>query len=162
MADHVIIQARDAIITKLKAGVSAVSNRVYKFGEVEFESVDEANSPFILVQLGDDTEEIVGINSADSSVLDVLEDMRPTIFVHCIAKQSGDAEATAYNLRRDVESTLFATQAARTLDGKVQGVYRIAAANNREDALDLGAYSSVLQLEVHIRHLDRLPDSFTY
>jgi hypothetical protein len=82
--------------------------------------------------------------------------------VHCIVKMSGDAEKTAYNLRGDVEATLLATVAGRTLDGKVTDIVRVAAGNNRDEATDLGVYSSALQLEVQIRHLDGQPTSFSY
>jgi hypothetical protein len=162
MANHVIIQVRDALIAKLKAGVPGVSNRVYKFGEVQFEEVDENNSPFILVQLADDSAEIMAVNSVGGGALAILEDLKPTIFVHCIVKMSGDAEAAAYNVRGDVEATLLATTAGRTLDGKVTDIVRVAAGNNRDEASDLGVYSSALQLEVQIRHIDGQPTSFSY
>lgn len=163
MSSHLIIQVRDAVIAKLRAGVSAVESRVYRFGEVRTDEVDEASCPYIVVQVGDDFATVQGVNGApDTAAPQVLEEDVVTLFLHCCVKQTGDAEAAAYNLRRDVELVLFGSNANRTLDGTVNTIRRTAGTNNRDEATDLGVYSSVMQLEVPIWHLDSQPASFTY
>lgn len=161
MTDHVVIQARDDIVTRLKAAVTAVSNRVYLMHEVQPEEVDADNSPFLVVQVGDDTAEILGVNSADAA-REILEDLAVPVFVTCVVKADGDAEASAYELRAVVETALLGTVDGNTLGGKVQRISRVAAANNRDEALDQGAYAITLQLEVLITHLQGSPTSFTY
>lgn len=163
MADHVIIQARDALITRLKAGVSAVSGRVYRSDEApQPDEVDESRVPFLVVQLGGDSDEPIGINGASGSDPELLEDINQVMYVHHVVKQDGDAEKAAYNLRRDTETALLATAAGLRLDGMVQMVMRVAGSNNRDDDIDQGAYDATVQLEVKIRHLQGRPDSFTF
>lgn len=161
MTDHVVIQVRDEVVSRLKAGVAAVSDRVYLMHEVPPEEIDASNSPFLVVQVGDDGAELIGVNGASSAPA-VLEDLNLALFVHCVVKMDGDAEKTAYGLRADAETALLATDDALTLGGKVVTLTRVAAANNRDEALDQGAYAVALQLEAKIRHLEGSPTSFTY
>jgi hypothetical protein len=162
MADHVIIQARDQLITLLKAGVAAVSGRVYRPDEAPKPGeVDETRTPYLMVQVGDDSDEPLGINGGAGEP-QLLESINQAFFVHAVVKQDGDAERAAYNLRRDVESTLLATANALTLGGRIQMLTRLAGANNRDDAIDQGAYAAVVQLQARIFHLQGSPDSFTY
>lgn len=162
MTDHVIIQVRDDIITRLKAGVTSVSSRVYRKDEIQPEEIDATNSPALVVWLGDDVDERMGMNASSSGIPSILEEINQTLFVGCLAKADGDVEKTTYNLRADVETTLLGTDAGLTLGGKVVMLTRVAGANNRDDAPDQGAYNALLQFEVKIRHLEGLPTSFVY
>lgn len=161
MTSHVVIQARDALVARLKDRVDAVGERVYLSHEVPVEEVSAENSPFIVVQLGDEQDERVGMNN-NGDTPDILEDLKISIFVHCVVKMDGDAELEAYNVRSEVETALLSTNAGLTLDGTAFMLTRVAAANNRDEALDQGAYNVVLQLEAWIRHLERNPTSFAY
>lgn len=163
MADHVIIQIRDELIARLKVGVASVSNRVYRPDEApQPGEVDDTRIPYLMVQVGDDGDERMGMNGASGINPQLLEDINQAFFVHCVVKQDGDAEKAAYNLRRDLEQTLLATADALTLGGKAQMTTRVGGSNNRDDAIDQAAYAAVVQLEVKIRHLEGNPDSFTY
>jgi hypothetical protein len=161
MTDHVVIQTRDALVARLKDQVASVGERVYLMHEVPPEEVSSDYTPFIVVRLGDDQDERAGMNN-NGDVPDILEDIKLAIFVDCVTKMDGDAEQAAYNLRAEVETALFSTNAGITLDGTAFMLTRVAAANNRDDAPDQGAYNVVLQLEAWIRHLERSPTSFSY
>lgn len=162
MTDHVIIQVRDEVITRLKAGVASVSNRVYLKHEVpQPEELDATLSPALIVWLGDDSDERIGVNGA-SNAPSVLEDINLVFYVACLAKADGDVEKTAYNLRSEVETTLLGSDAALTLGGKVSMLTRVSGANNRDDAPDQGAYNALLQFEAKITHLEGQPTSFIY
>ena len=158
MADHVIIQVRDAVITKLQAGVSAVSNRVYRADQ---EPTDAGSCPFLMVELGADGDERIGVNGGTTAPAN-LEQIALTIIVHCVVKQDGDAEAAAYNLRRDVETSLLGTIAALTLDGKIQMTTRLSGDPQQNTLGDQEAYKVALQFQMLIYHLESSPDSFTY
>lgn len=158
MANHVIIQVRDAVITKLQSGVNAVSNRVYRKDE---EPTDSGSCPFLMVELGSDVDERIGINGGTTAPAN-LEQIALTIIVHCVVKQDGDAEAAAYNLRRDVETSLLGTIAALTLDGKIQMTTRLAGDPAQDSVGDQEAYKVALQFQMLIYHLESSPDSFTY
>jgi hypothetical protein len=106
VTDHVVIQARDALVARLKDQVASVGERVYLMHEVPPEEVSSDNSPFIVVQLGDDQDERAGMNN-NGDVPDILEDIKLSIFVHCVVKMDGDAEQAAYNLRAEVETALL-------------------------------------------------------
>lgn len=160
MTDHVIIQVRDDLVTRLKAGVTSVEERVYLGHEVPAEEVRAEDSPFVVVTLGDDAAEIVGVNGGVSP--SILEDINATYFVHCVAKMDGDAELAAYAVRAEVETTLFSTVDGLQLGGKVVRIVRVAAANNRDEAGDLGAYNVALQIEAKIRHLESAPTTLGY
>lgn len=159
MSDHVIIQARDSLIALLKAAATAAATRVYRWDEVLVTEIDSGNSPLIIVLLGDETDERMAVNGSASDPA-ILEDINKTIFVHCVVKMDGDAEKAAVNLRGQAEAAVLGTVAGLTLGGKALMVTRVAAANNRDEALDQGAYNEVLQLEVKIRHLEGQPTSF--
>lgn len=161
MTDHVIIQTRDEIISRLKLAATAAADRIFRWDEVPPQEVAAENSPFIVVQVGDDTDERMAINGSPAEPM-ILEDINVTVFIHCVAKADGDAEKISMNLRGDVEAALLGTAAGLTLGGKVLMITRVAAANNRDEALDQGAYNEALQLEVKIRHLEAQPTSFTY
>lgn len=158
MADHVIVQVRDALITRLKAQVSAVSNRVFRMDE---EPTDLDQCPYLMVQLGADNDERMGVNGSASDP-SILEDINQTIFIHCVVKAAGDMEAAAYNLRRDVETALLATAAGLNLDGKVAMTTRVGAQPEQDSEGELEAYAVALQFEFKIRHLEGSPDSFVY
>jgi hypothetical protein len=162
MADHVIIQARDAIITRLKAASTAAGSRVYRVDEYQMGDID-VTSPFVVLELGDDADEVIGVGSgADASAPQILEDIALTVFVHCVAKLDGDAEKTAFNLRGQVEASLLGSLAGKTLGGLVADVRRPAGAVARNQETDQEIFQSTLQLEVLIRHLQGEPTSFTY
>lgn len=162
MTDHVIIQVRDEVITRLKAGVTSVSNRVYLKHEVpQPEELDAALSPALVVWLGDDADERIAVNG-DSNAPAILEDINLVFFVSCLVKADGDIEKTAYNLRGEVEATLLGSNAALTLGAKVSMLTRVSGVNNRDDSPDQGAYNAQLQFEAKITHLEGQPTSFTY
>lgn len=163
MADHVIVQVRDALVAWLKANVTSVSGRVFLPHEAPVPGeVDDTNTPYLMVRIGDDSGERIGDNGAAAPALAILEDLTVVFFVYCVTKLDGDTEQAAYNLRRDVEQALFSTVQGATLGGLVPLIRRPAAANNRDDAIDQGAYGVGIQLEVPIRHLEGAPDSFSY
>lgn len=161
MSDHVIIQARDALIAILKEEVDSVAERVYKAGEVPQEELSAERSPFIVVQLGGDQDERISMNNG-SAAPDILEDVKATIFVHCVVKMDGDAELAAYNVRSEVETALLSTNNGLTLGGAAVMISRVAADNNRDEALDQGAYNVALQFEVLIQHPEGRPTSLTF
>lgn len=163
MGDHVIIQVRDDVISRLKTAVPDVSNRVYRPDEApQPGEVDDSRVPYLMVRVGDDSDEMMGVNGASGTDPQILEAINLVLYVYCAVKQDGDAEKAAYNLRRDVESAFLATADGLSLGGKVQNVSRVAGANNRDDAIDQGAYSAALQFQIQIVHLQGQPDSFTY
>lgn len=160
---HVLIQVRDEVITRLKAGVPSVANRVYRYDEVPPEEIPEDLLPAVVVWLGDDHAERVGENGdGDPTVPSILEDITQVIYIACAVKTTSDPEKTAYDIRSEVETTLLGTSAGLTLGGRVVMLSRVAGSNNRDDALEIGAYNVQLQLEALVRHLERLPTSFTY
>ena len=159
MADHVIIQVRDAVISRLTSAVTAVSSRVYRSDE---EPTDASLCPFLMVELAGDNDERIAINGgAVAGIPANLESIALTVMVHCVVKQDGDAEAAAYNLRRDVESALLGTVAALTLDGKVQMTTRLAGEPRQDSVGDQEAYKLALQFQMLIYHLESQPDSFS-
>lgn len=162
MAEHVIIQVRDDIISRIKAASTAASTRVYAPYEVPAEEVS-TTSPFVIVEVGDDQDERMAIGSgADPAGPQILEDINLNVLVHCIAKLDGDAEKTAYALRGEIETTLLGTAAGITLGGLVSMLTRVAGFNNRDQAIEQEAYNAGIQLAVKIRHLEGSPTSFTY
>lgn len=162
MADHVIIQVRDAIITRLKAASTAAGTRIYRVDEYQMGDID-ATSPFVVLEVGDDADEVMSVNGgADPAVPQILEDIALTVFAHCVAKLDGDAEKTAINLRGQVEASLLGSLAGKTLDGLVADVRRPAGAVARNQETDQEIFQSTLQLEVLIRHVQGSPTSFTY
>ncbi len=162
MADHVIIQVRDAIITRLKAAGTSAGTRIYRIDEWLSTEIG-ASFPFAVVELGGDTDETMGIGSgADPSGPAILEDMNVTVLVHAIAKLDGDAEKTAFNLRGEIEASLFGSVAGKTLGGLVVDIRRPGGAVSRNQEIEQEVFSSSLQLEVQIRHLQGNPTSFTY
>lgn len=162
MADHVIIQVRDALITRIKAAATSASTRVYAPHEVQLEDVN-VTSPFAVVEVGDDQDSRMGLaNGADPAATETLETMSLTVFVHCIAKLDGDAEKTAYALRGQIEASLLATAAGLTLGGLVQMITRVAGFANRDQAIEQEVFNAGMQLEVQIVHIEGSPTSFTY
>lgn len=162
MAEHVIIQVRDDIISRIKAAATAASTRVYAPYEVPVEEVS-TTSPFVIVEVGDDqdTRQAIGSGAAVNGP-QILEDIVVSMFVHCIAKLDGDAEKTAYALRGQIETALLGSNAGLTLGGLVLMLTRVAGFNNRDQAIEQEAYSAGMQLAVQIRHLEGSPTSFTY
>ena len=162
MADHVIIQSRDAIIARIKAASTSASTRVYAVHEVPVDQV-EVTSPFVLVEIGDDDDERMAMGGGpDPTIPQILEDIRQSYFIHCIAKLDGDAEKSAYNLRGEVEAALLATTAGLTLSGTVQMLTRVGGFNNRDQAIDQEVFNAAIQVVAQIRHLEGAPTSFTY
>lgn len=162
MADHVIVQVRDAIIARLKAAATAAGTRIYAPHEIDVEDVD-TTSPFGVVEIGPDQDERIATGSgADPASPQILEDINLVVFVHCIAKLDGDTEKTALNLRGECEASLLGTAAGLTLGGLVQMVTRVGGSANRDQAIDQEVFNAGVQLEVKIRHLESLPTSFVY
>lgn len=162
MADHVIVQARDAIIARIKAAVTSAGTRVYAMHEMPADEVD-VTSPFVMVEIGDDEAERMALGGGpDPSVPQILEDINQTYFIHCVAKMDGDAEKSAYNLRGEVEAALLGSVAGLTLGGTVQMLRRTGGFNNRDQAIDQEVFNAALQVVAQIRHLEGSPTSFTY
>lgn len=162
MTDHVIIQTRDAIIARLLAANTAAGTRVYRSDEWLMGQIS-ATSPFSVVELGDDADEVMAVGSgASATVPEILEDIIATFFVHCVAKLDGDAEKVAMNLRGDVEASLLGSLAGKTLSGTVVDVRRVGGSVSRNQETDQEVFDATLQLEVQIRHLQGLPTSFSY
>lgn len=162
MANHVIIQVRDAIIARLAAASTSASTRVYRTDEWLIGEI-ETTSPFVVVEVGGDDDEVMALGSgAAAGSPEILEDINLTIFVHCVAKLDGDAEKTAMNLRGEVEASLLATVAGKTLSGTVLDVRRVGGSVARNQETDQEVFDATVQLEVQIRHLQGSPTSFTY
>ena len=162
MANHVIIQTRDAIVARLAAAGTAASTRVYRTDEWLIGEI-ETTSPFIVVELGDDADEVMGVGSgAAASAPEILEDIVLVVFVHCVAKLDGDAEKTAMNLRGEVEASLLGSVAGKTLSGTVLDVRRVGGSVARNQETDQEVFDATVQLEVVIRHVQGSPTSFTY
>ena len=162
MADHVIIQARDAIITRLKAAATAAGTRVYRTDEWLLGEI-ETTSPFAVVEIGDDTDEVMAIGGgANPAVPEILEDIVLVVYVHCVAKLDGDAEKTALNLRGQVEASLLGSLAGKTLDGLVFDIRRTGGEVARNQDTDQEVFNARVQLEVVIRHLQGDPTSSSY
>lgn len=162
MADHVIVQSRDAIIARIKAAATSAGSRVYAMHEVPASDVD-VTSPFVMVELGDDEDERMALGGGpDPAVPQILEDIRQSYYIHCVAKLDGDAEKAAYNLRGEVEAALLGSTAGLTLGGTVQMLTRTAGFNNRDQAIDQEVFNAGIQVVAQIRHLEGAPTSFTY
>jgi len=159
MPDHVIIQVRDAVIARLKTAATVAGNNVFRKDE---EPQDDTLCPFIMVECGGDTAERDSLNGGNGATPSILEMLDASTIIHCVVKQSGDAEQAAYNLRGQVEAALLGSAAALTLDGKVQMTTR-RAAQPRQDVLgDLESYAVALQFQHNIWHLESQPTSFGY
>ena len=158
MADHVVIQVRDAVISRLSTAVTAVSGRVYRMSQ---EVTDADACPFLRVRVGPDNCERMAMNGGSNQPL-ILEDINLALFVHCVVKQDDDPEKEAYALRSAVETSLLGSNAGLTLSNTVVDTIRLGGSPEQDDTLDVEAYSLVLQLEIKIRHLESQPESFTY
>lgn len=154
MADHVIIQVRDAVIAKLKTGVTLVTNRVFTTDE---EPQDDASLPFVMVELMEDSAERLSIGGFGT----ILEDLTHTMMIHCVVKALGDVEQAAFAIRAQVESTLLGSTAGATLDGKVPNTRRTGASTTRRSNGEYEGYCVALQFEFTIRHLEHNADSFS-
>lgn len=162
MANHVVIQVRDAIVSRLAAAATAAGSRVYRTDQWLLGEIEDT-SPFIVVEVGGDDAEVMALGSgAASSAPQILEDLNLTVFIHCVAKLDGDAEKVAVNLRGEVEASLLGSLAGKTLGGLVVDVRRPGGSAVRNQEIEQEVFGSVLQLEVQIRHLQGEPTSFTY
>lgn len=163
MANHVIIQTRDAIIARLVAGVSAVSSRVYKR---DSEAVDASKCPHLVVEIGDFSSpaESGSLNGGDATTPRILQDTLVVFLVRCVVQQvqDADAEDAAFDLVTAVESTLMGTIAGKTLGGTIVDLHRLGGSPAQDSGGELETYSVVLQFQAWLRHLQGTPDSFTY
>jgi hypothetical protein len=162
MTDHVIIQVRDAVITRLTAASTAAGTRVYKAGDVDVEQIGET-VPFLLVRVGQSPRERMAIGSgSDSAAPQVLEDIYLALMVHCVTKMDGDSEKVAYNLAGEVDVSLLATMAGKTLSGLVFDITPVSLDPDQNQFADQQAYQVLAEYRVIIRHLEGAPTSFTY
>lgn len=159
MADHVFIQVRDEFIDRLKAGVTAVSNRVYTFDQ---EPVDESKCPYLIVEISDDQAQPDAIGGAADDPPSLLELVQVRVGVHCVVSVNTDPEKAAYALRATVETTLLGSRNALSLGGKVLRVRRTGGDNGVQAMGETVAYRASAEFIVDIYKLERLADSFTY
>lgn len=158
MADHVYIQVRDEFINRLKAGVSAVSNRVYTFDE---EPIDESKCPYLIVEIGDDQAQPDAVGGRSADPPDLLEFVQLRVGVHCVVSLNADPEKAAYALRATAETTMLGTLDALRLGGKAVRVRRVGGDNGVQATGETAAYRASADFVVDLYKLERLADSFT-
>lgn len=162
MADHIYIQARDEIISRLAAGVSAVSSRVYKQDD---QVTDASRCPYLMVEVdAGAAPEDGSLNGSNGTVPAILQDEFIAVNVHCVVQQlqDGDGEKAAFALAAAAETALLATNAAKTLGGIAVNVRRPTVNTSRDTGGALETYAVSLGFQVWLRHLESRPDSFTY
>lgn len=163
MANHVIIQTRDAIISRLVAGVSAVSGRVYKR---DSDPVDAARCPHLVVEIGDFSSpaESGSLSGGDPTTPRILQDTLVVFLIRCVVSQvqDADAEDAAFDLVTAVEQTLMGTIAGKTLGGTIVDLHRLGGSVEQDSDGELETYSVVLQFQAWLRHLQGTPDNFSY
>lgn len=153
MADHVIQQVRDAIVAALSAPPLADCGNVFLYRD---RPQDVSKTPFIYVQTGDD-------NDSDEAIgYPTLEDLVTAYTVSIVVNQTGDYEAKALTIRKQVEQVLFPVAAPNTLGGKVLRLQRTSGRPEQDDTGAKPVYVIHLNVVAQIRHLSTQPDSFIY
>lgn len=150
MAEHVVIQIRDALKAKV-TGLTTCGANVFLHSEQA-----QATLPCILVEYSDDGDERASIG------LPAIEDINAAYYLHILVKQTGDYEKTAFTVRKEIETALQSTIAGLTLDGKVQKLDRPGAQKGEDMLGDKPCYRLSMQYQIKIRHLESLPDSLVY
>lgn len=162
MTDHVVIQVRDAVIARLAVASTAAGARVYKVADVEVGQVG-ATVPFLLVVVGTAPRERMGVgNGPDPLAPQILEDVALDLVVHCVTKMNGDAEKVAWNLAGEVDASLLATVAGKTLSGLVFDTAPVSWAPQQSQFADLEAYEVEATYRITIRHIEGAPTSASY
>jgi hypothetical protein len=150
MADHVVIQVRDALKAKV-TGLATCGANVFLHSEQA-----QATLPCTLVEYSDEGDERQSIG------LPAIEDLDVSFWLHILVKQTGDFEKAAFTIRKEIETALQSTVAGLTLDGKVQKLDRVGAQKGEDQLLDKPCYRLSLQYQIKIRHLESQPDSLVY
>lgn len=150
MADHVVIQIRDALKAKI-TGLATTGANVFLHSEQ-----DQATVPCVLVEYADDSDERVSIG------VPAIEDLNTTFWLHILVKQIGDFEKAAFAIRKEIEQAILGSIAGLTLDGSLQLLTRAAAQKGEDQLLDKPVYRLSLQIAAKIRHKESLPDSLVY
>ena len=162
MANHIVIQTRDAIIARLQAAVTAVSSRVYKR---DSEPTDKSLCPYIVVEVGSGSalaEDTAHNGGTDPTLPNVMQDLRASYTIRCVVQQDSDAEAAAFLIFSAVCTALLGTVAAKTLSGTVVDVHGGSFDVEQDANVELETYAVIAPFDVWIRYLQRTPDSFNY
>lgn len=151
MADHVVIQVRDAIIAALQGQGSGLSsaNVFASKGRPK----DISIVPYLYVEYEDDQAE------RESLGFPSLEQLETTYSIVIVVAQTGDYEKAAFLLRNQVELALLGTVSAMTLGGKVQLMTRTQARKEVDETATKPVYSLTLTVVARIRHQESLPDT---
>jgi hypothetical protein len=149
MADHLIIQVRDAILAQI-TGLTTTGAHAFLLTEVP---EDESVLPCVAIEYQDDTSEPIGLGFPGPTNLGAV------YIIHCVVKQKGDSEKAAFLVRKEVEAALFGTALAKTLNGLVLWIRAVGGDSDRSEKLNVPGYSARLQVQAMIRHLESRPDS---
>lgn len=151
MAAHVIQQVRDAIVSALQAqgnGLSATNVFPYKG-----RPLDSTKTPYLYVRTRDDVDERMALGyPAEERIIATFE-------IIIVVFQTGDFEAAALDLRKQVELALLGSTTALTLGGKAQMLTRTGAHVEEDDSSGTKpTYAIHLNFEAQIRHQESQPD----
>lgn len=152
MADHVVIQVRDDIVTRLNA-ITSILNKTFVWDDA---ARKEGEMPCVLVEMQGDQDEPGAIG------FPAPEDMLVEYLLRILVEQTTDCEKAAHNIRADIESVLLGTVDGKTLGGKVQWLARSGADNERTFDGEKPVYRCTLRITAHLRHLESQPTSFVY
>ncbi len=151
---HIIQQVRDAIVAALTVPPLPNCSNVFLYSEI---AQDETRTPYIYVMTADDQ------NSDSSLGYPSLQDIEAHFEISIIVFQTGDYEATALNIRSDIEKVLFPLgNVPNTLGGKVVCITENGASSNEDESGSKPTYVKKLKFQVLIRHLINQPESFVY
>lgn len=151
---HVIQQVRDAIVTALTVPPLPSCGNVFLYSEI---ARDETVTPYIYVMTAGDQNSIASLGYPS------LEDITANFELTIVVFQTGDYEATALNIRTDIEKVLFpAGLVPNTFGGKVLWIDRPRGTVDEDESGAKPAYVIKLQLQMLIRHLVNQPESFVY
>jgi hypothetical protein len=153
MAAHVIQQVRDALIAALSSPPMPNCPNVFVWRD---RAQDATRTPFVYVQTGDDQVSEASLGYPN------LEDITVNFEVSIVVFQQGDYEATALNIRNDVERVFYPLTQPQTLAGKLVRLTRTGAHIAQDDSGGKPTYAIHLQVQADIRHLVSQPDSFIY
>ena len=154
MANHVIQQVRDDILARI-TNLTTTGARAYLYKD---RPQDPSKVPFLYLQTGADSPD----QSSGSLGFPQLEDLLIDFEVTIVCFQTGDYEAQALTIRKEIETALLGTVDAKTLSGKVLWLKRTNCQPDQDDTGGKPCYALRLTITGRLRHLETQPDSFTY
>lgn len=153
MANHVIQQVRDALMAALTVPPLVDCANVFLYRD---RPQDVSKTPFIYIQTGAD-------NDTDQSIgYPTLEDINVTLTVSIVVNQTGDYEAKALTIRKQIENVLYPATVPNTLGNIVLRLQRISGTPDQDDSGAKPTYAIHLDVLAQIRHRSNQPDSFIY